>query len=349
MKIPKSWKYPGCKGRFYVRGQNNIIQYHYRNERKSLGLPYSIQNRKIAGEKILYYENRNLYVRDNMPKKISEAYYYFENTFNKKKRPKTIINTKLAIRKFITTDYECVETDIIHDCIIYEINNSKLLPRSINSYLRSLKAFFNWCIRNKIMPNENPINTDMFIKIPDKMVDIFTAEELKKIFDYWKNKNKEFYYFIKFLYLTAFRKNEAKDLVWNQIWNNNNFRDEILLPKSKYGNIYETFPLADNLIDIIRKLKSWKKKEGKVFILQDIRHLGRMLDKSMKEMDIPKKTYETAGNGRSFHTFRKTRITYWAVEEQLPIIVLEKLTRDNYQTLRKYYTKLEIKDYKKYI
>jgi len=94
---------------------------------------------------------------------------------------------------------------------------------------------------------------------------------------------------------------------------------------------------------------SYKSKINPVFSINHIRTVSKKFDKALIELNIPKHSVVELGNGRGLHAIRKTRIMHWAVVEKLPLIVLEKLTRDKYNTLREYYTNLNSQDYKKYI
>lgn len=366
MKVPpRTYKENGCKGTFYTRGKNYVIWYRLNHDRQSLQLRYSTVNRKIAADKIRMYENRDIYLKDNMPAKISELWAFWKNEIGTKKADKTIIATKNGINKLLSSDLRLIETELIRSDIkqrisllyknssantieINGIEEKKIGARTINSYLRSLRAFFNFAVRNLIIPY-NPITSDMFFKTAEKYPDVFTDKELRKIFRYWYGKDKEMYYFLLFLYLTAFRKNEGKNLKWEQVIYDDTFRELIILPKSKYGNIYDTFPLADNIKKILTKLDNYETKQNPVFTLKHIRNVSKDFDNSLIELNIPKHTIVSDGNGRGLHALRKTRITNWAVKDKLPLIVLEKLTRDKYNTLRKYYTNLDSQDYKKYI
>lgn len=95
--------------------------------------------------------------------------------------------------------------------------------------------------------------------------------------------------------------------------------------------------------------KNYTKLINPVFSLPDMRHVSRLLDRSMKELGIPKQIISMPGTGRNLHTFRKTRITHWIVKQKLSLQTLEYLTRDNYRTLKKYYADMEHEDYRKYV
>ncbi len=70
-------------------------------------------------------------------------------------------------------------------------------------------------------------------------------------------------------------------------------------------------------------------------------NINRSFDKVLKALAIPKRIQYASGNGRAIHTLRKTRISHWVEKQFLPETVVEKLSRDKYETVRRYYTNLD--------
>ncbi|MFH1051499.1 MAG: tyrosine-type recombinase/integrase [bacterium] len=346
------WSAPGCKGTFYCRGKNRIIYYYHERLRTSLKLLYSKKNKEIAADIIRQRELSGIVSLDpDKPRNLEEAWKLFKTNFKDRKAFNTINNTKLALNKLIGENIELQNINKISNAIEKNIVKTQILPRSVNSYLASLKAFFNW-LKEKKYITDNPIRKSFQIKIPDKKIETYTDSELAAIFEYWKAKNFEFYLFIRFLYESAFRLKEAYNLKWKQILTGNKFNNVIFIPKSKYGDRKETFPMSDEIKNIFKEVLSYKNshdKEQKVFTLTHKRNVSKSFDQTMKDLGIPKHLQYENGNGRALHTIRKTRITHWVERQLLSEVVVEKLSRDNYSTVRKYYANLENLDLMKYM
>jgi integrase/recombinase XerD len=56
----------------------------------------------------------------------------------------------------------------------------KVSPVTINNYLRNMKAFFNWCVREELI-RKNPIKPDDTIKVERKPLAFVTDTEFKKL------------------------------------------------------------------------------------------------------------------------------------------------------------------------
>lgn len=56
----------------------------------------------------------------------------------------------------------------------------KVSPVTINNYLRNMKAFFNWCVREELI-GKNPIKPDDTIKVERKPLAFVTDAEFKKL------------------------------------------------------------------------------------------------------------------------------------------------------------------------
>lgn len=353
----KSWKIDGCRGRFYVRGKKNIIWYEAADHPRSLKLPFNRRNRKIAGELVQQEELRSIR-RPQDPALFTDAYkLYFENVLSKRSD-----GTKQCYANAIGNIIEeCLifETDKIQEIIenkIYNLLNKKEVSKiTINNHLTYLHAVFNYFVKKKWI-EENPVNQDFFFKVPNKPIEIFSDNEMAKLFNYWAKKDFQFYLFLNLLYKTAFRISEALELRWWQVWQNDAWHNEIILKKSKYGNISEGFPLAPVIVEILDKTKTDREPDNYIFRLADSvgkihyrTNIARRFTDSFKRLNIPLSNYMLPGRKRSIHTLRKTRITEWIVKDKLDVITVKKLSRDNIQTVLKYYAALQSQDYQQYI
>lgn len=345
----KRWYFPGCKGSFYTRGKNNIIWYYNNGIRRSTGLQYSPTNRVIAGQEQAQKELRiKLSPEKKRIKTLGTAFNYFLDKTSHNKSKGTVDHYKNSFRAFFPDpDILLIEDDIIKANIKNKLNSGKLSRITLKNYLVDIKAFFKF-LKDEGIIDEVPITKQDIPKVPHKPIEIFTQSELEKILTYWESKDLRFYCFFRFIYKTAFRYNEAITLKWWQVKIGEEWRDKIILKKSKYGNIEEYFPLTDGIKEILNDIPD--KDQDKVFPweLSSKSYINRKFKNSLKELSIPIKTMDHAGYGRNIHILRKTRITEW-IKQGISVSGLEKLSRDNYQTLKRYYNAVETSDYTKFI
>lgn len=352
-----SWKYDGCKGRFFTRGIKNIIWYDYKRKPISLKLPYSSQNKIICGEKIKYLENQGFQTISDEPLRLADAIKIFTlrrlqglESRTKMKYINMFANMFPNVSLFLTNEKEIKEN-------IYSVlQKTTLAPVTINKQLDQLNTFSKYCKENNWI-SYKIYEKEMKIKQVDKLIEIWTDQELELIFNYFKKSNPKFHIFLRLLYLTSFRVMELVTLTKKQILvapfdsKNRIYRDDILIKTNKAGNKPEFFPLADPLIKLFNKLKLPEDPDVSIFgyNLEKITHLRSVLDEVLKELEIPKHTVEKSGRGRSFHTFRKTRITDWLFKKKLSVAIVSKLSRDSIKTIMKYYAAFDSNDFKQYI
>jgi hypothetical protein len=231
----------GCKGRFFVSGKKNIIWYKVHGKHRTLHLPYSRANRRIAGDKIRYEENSELYAPPawEYPMYIEDCIDEWGKIIKSTRSKSTRYKYVLALN-FLTDNFALNDVDGIRENIRKNFESSQLLPISKNSYLSKLRAFFNYLLRRGWIVR-NPILPEMFVKTTEKPIEIYSESELRSILDYWRQRDFEFYLFIEFIYRTAFRFNEALQLRWEQCLLDNKFRNAIILT-SKDKKKTEEFP-----------------------------------------------------------------------------------------------------------
>jgi integrase len=349
--IPKkSWKMDGCKGSFFVRGKNSIIWYRRsRHERFTTKLPYTPKNRLLAAKKIREEENRGF--ADSEIRTIGEALEYYKESTMLKKGDSTreayqfLFDRMLPDKDRLITDFKYIESRI------NLVKTSGYARHTIFNYFTALSALFNFLVKRKIV-KESPLSRDDYPKLKSKVVDVYSDTELERIFNYFRVENYEMYLFLKFLYKTAFRYNEAAKLKVSDIIINDQYRNNIILHKSKYGDKAENFPLTDAIIELFEEIKGLSKKKPNQYVwdigTKKKSYANDMLNKALKELDIPKKSSDYQGKGRLFHTFRKTRITKW-IQKGISVHGLEKLSRDSYATVRKYYDAVDTDDYSDFV
>lgn len=342
-KTIKNWSMAGCEGRFYVRGKKNIIWYRNGTQRTSTGLVYSSENKILAKEKVQFVElNRNINGQQNFT--ISEAYRYFLQQTAKDKAKRTIRLYTLSLQQLLTTD--CLISDYV--AIRQEIANNltklNVKNRTKNTRLTTVRSFFQYFIDYEFI-EKNPVTRKMFLKTVEKPIEIFEVEELNAIFEYLRRKDIRTQMYFKILYYCALRREELASMRWNQVIDENgNFRENLIIPLSKYKNKVDKFPLTDELKEMFKKLNP--QKEGKIFSTADVYY--EIFRTAIDWTGIkPKVKWE--GNTIGLHTLRKTRISEWLFKQNLPVQVVSELSRDNINTIMTFYAKLSSKKLHDYL
>lgn len=342
----KNWSMTGCKGRFYVRGKKNIIWYQDgRSYRISTNLEYSRANRQLAADKIRQME---------MPGVVSEArtifsaFREFIELSKQSKTENTIRNYLISFKRLISQDFRLEYYLDIRQMIEnnVQMNDANLSKKSLNLYLKNMRAFFNYLVEKEYM-FKNPVLKSMYFKIPEKSIEIYTEEELHKIFNYLKYERKKHHYYeyFKIIYYCALRRSELLNMKWDHVKDRNRFRPEIIIPKSKFGNRVDYFPITDELREYFEEIPQ---NTEYVFNING-NMFNNALNKALIAMEIDKHTEIANGNGRAIHTFRKTRISEWLYKQNLELQIVSQLSRDSIATLMKYYAKMERKKLRDYL
>ena len=349
--IPKkSYKIDGCKGSFFLRGKNNIIWYRRsRNERFTTGLEYTPKNRIIAGQRIKEEENKGVLNSDI--KTIGQALEYYEQTTKQKKSDLTREQYKYTFRAVFPDHSKLInDFDYIRNRLV-KLKNSDRSNVTIFNYYAVVSSLYNHLVKRNII-NKSPISREDFPKVQRKIIETFTVAEMDLLFNHFKTVDFNFYLYLRFLYTTAFRMNEARKLKKSQIITDGKFRSQIIIGKSKFGDRTDYFPLTKSIQEIINQIPGiWEKRNDDfVFDCSDKPRpmMFSYLKTALVLLDIPTKTMEYEGKGRSFHTLRKTRITDW-IQSGISIHGLEKLSRDTYATVRKYYDAVETGSYDEFV
>lgn len=182
--------------------------------------------------------------------------------------------------------------------------NRKVTETTINSYMRSLSTFFNWCVKKQFM-KENPI-TPRDIPQPDRPEPKnWEDDELEKLFAYLKVKDIEFYCLVRLIYVTSMRIHQALELRWENVLRD----EECIRIKRKGRKEAYYYPITHQVESILNLLQ----EEGEtLFKWKSIsrKWLYKRLKDACIELGIER-------DGRAFHVFRKTRITKMAEKNML--------------------------------
>jgi integrase len=336
----KNWIMPGCTGRFYVRGINNIIWYRRGTDRKSLSLPYSTINRKIAADIIIHEENPEVY-KPKTKETLNDKYIEFLNEKMLVNQKKTLRAKKTIAIKYFDKTFYINETNEHYNYVLSKFSLSTNNVATLNNDLKMLNTFYNYLLDKDII-KKNPFKSYK-IKVVQRGIITYTDKEIEKIFDYFKN-DEDMYYIIKILYYTAFRVMELMNMKWEQIYSNGQYLENIKLT-SKYKDRQEMFPLTEELKNFFDNFKK-DGTDGKVIKAFAYSTAHNKMAEAFKILNI-KKNYSSRKENH-FHYLRATRITKWA-EQGLSAIIISKLSRDNIDTVMKYYSNVDNSTLHKYL
>jgi len=191
-----------------------------------------------------------------------------------------------------------------------------LKHNTIASYIKDLKTFWNWLIKEKFV-SENIVDR---IPLKENPIVIIPPDHFKKILTIFKNRNKKHYNFLMFLKLTGLRVGEAVSLQWSDI----DFASNRIKINNQKGKRVELFPLYPKITEI---LKSLSRDGEKVFDFKD-----------KDSLNFWKREMKNLGYSYTLHSIRKTFATD-LVNGNVSVFDAMKLLRHrNINTTMKYYT-----------
>ncbi len=191
-----------------------------------------------------------------------------------------------------------------------------LKHNTIASYIKDLKTFWNWLIKEKFV-SENIVDR---IPLKENPIVIIPPDHFKKILTIFKNRNKKHYNFLMFLKLTGFRVGEAVSLQWTDI----DFESNRIKIYNQKGKRVELFPLYPRITEL---LKSLSRDGEKIFDFKD-----------KDSLNFWKREMKKLGYSYTLHSIRKTFATD-LVNGSVSVFDAMKLLRHrNINTTMKYYT-----------
>ena len=202
-------------------------------------------------------------------------------------------------------------------------NGDLISENTVASYINRLHIIFNYFIKKSYVET-NPfptkgINIREIVTIPD--------DDLNKILDKLRNKNRKHYKVIAFLLLTGLRGGEIIGLNFE---NNVDFTQKVLRVFNYKKNRIDKLPLYSELEEFI--LKEWKKHEGLLFDYKSSDSL-KFFEKFLKD-----ERYK----GYSFHTLRKTFISKLINSGMNVYDVMNLARHKNIKTTLKHYSAAEL-------
>lgn len=210
------------------------------------------------------------------------------------------------------------------------LEDRKLAYHTIQTYIKYLYIFFNWCIENQYYNRKNPVTK---MKERDKAhITIIPQEEMDIILEHLKGS--KVYNFIRFISYTGFRRNEAKYLKWQQVDFKNNVIKVITFKDNEREDVFPLNIGNGELKSILEEMYKLRKGD---YVFDQTMHedtMIRIFQRTLTELNLPKYT---------LHDIRRTCISRWATK--LNPIELTKLARHkNVKTSMQYYINLDIEE-----
>lgn len=262
-------------------------------------------------------------VRLNTPKEILSYHYPLEMAFNEFIQTKKTLSKssrdlyRTSVQHFIDAvgNIHCSEVSQVHVNDFYD-SLEDFSPNTKATYTRYLIAFFEW-LKKKRYVKETYFTR---LRSTPKKIRPMPDELFEEILNQCSNENQ--WKFLKFLWLTGFRKFEAIQLKWQDI----DFEQKIIYVKSKGGKT-DQFPLFNE----IESLLSPPKKSGSVFGY-----------KSVHSLKFWRRIKNRLGHDYTIHDIRKTFASK-LVENDVSVFDACKLLRhSSVKVTERYYTTVSI-------
>ncbi len=200
-------------------------------------------------------------------------------------------------------DISKIKTEYIKECLDETLENKKDVVqwsrKTANGMNVHLKSIFNFAITKKYLI-ENPATGIPKYPISDKTkADFFSDEELENI---WKTVNPYWRPFLEFLVHTGLRKDEARNLVWENVKLNDSNPSITIISRddwqTKTGQ-HRTVPLNKRAVEILKEQEKRKKR----FVFTN--RLGNIISKDDPYQAI-KKALSTLKLTGDIHKLRHT-------------------------------------------
>lgn len=257
--------------------------------------------------------------------------HYLEN--NSDKNPKTIYEYKNFIKRFSQTFPKDSSCSIINKLSSEKwLNEIKKLPLEQNSKFsicKNLKKFLNFLFEYNYIPYFK-LNKDVLVKMEVKEIVIFSAEDIKKLFNNLNEKNSNFRTAIYLMFFTGLRPTDILYVKVKDI-DLENKTMKYFSQKTKDAFIV---PLHEDLLPVLIK-RIEEVKSGRIFEYSTGNEIGRAFRRYLKKIDLTDKNY-------TLRTFRKTFISL-AHEHGIDLATVSKIVgHKRISTTAKFYHKLDI-------
>ncbi|MBK8946461.1 MAG: tyrosine-type recombinase/integrase [Ignavibacteriae bacterium] len=287
----------------------------------NLNLVDNKQNRKIALEikKKKEYELKHTEIFYVKKLKVAEAKETFLE-IKKKKKKNTFLIYDYSLQKLNNYDEKFIneisKKDI--DKIVEILKTEGKKEQSIITYLKHIKIFFDYCLKNKLVTSNPVIIPKATI---NNVVKVISDDEIKEILEYFRERNKKHYYLLELLNNTGLRVSELLSIKWEDI----NFNKKTIVIRNTKGNRDEEIILTDTAERILNEMPRVNERLFDYKSRQSLKGIKR----------------ELAKFGYSFHDFRRTFGTRCA--RILKPYELKKVMRHkDIRTTDKYYINIEL-------
>ena len=328
------------RGKFYIsytlngerKVKNTGLEFHQSNEHKAelvrrkveelekknkLKIKYGLVRVCDASEKITLYD---VYV--DFLKTLSKP------TVGKNHHEQTLKVTMTQFFKVTSRDRK-ISTVSENDIKLFVKDASlRANATSIRTYLRYLKAFFNFALEKKYI-KESPIKRRVIPKETVKAITIFEKDDLNLFLEKAKMRDIEYFRIYKMLLLTGMRPNDLFSLKAGDF----NLKDKLLrLTISKTSRVID-YPIHKELETFLNSdypaLESMSKNEI-LFKKYCVERIGKTFRKIIKETGME-------GKGYNLKTFRKTFASVLADNGLPEGDLADLLGHTSIQTTRQYY------------
>ena len=174
------------------------------------------------------------------------------------KRPKTIVDYSNRLKHFcawcelrkVKRIGECTPAKI-EEFLNYKVTHDNVSARGRNNDRTFLSAFFSWCVA-RFYVAENPCKDIVTLKVLPKKRRILTADELRRVADYFVHNDRYMLLAVMMQYYTLIRPNEMLHLKIKDI----HFDEQYVVVPAEYSKNHREQPVAinDRLLSLMRDL-----------------------------------------------------------------------------------------------
>lgn len=324
-------------GSIFKRKNRNTLYIKFHNKEISTGFKDNPLGWKLA-EKMLEKLNYDYYQNQGLIELNKNIKNYFDEFIEFKKlrvSTRTLKDYKKAIEKSGILDCKLNEIEIkntlysfVNKCLKNGLNK-----RAINIYLREIFVFINFLIDKRAIPKIK--KSEFELDGGQKPYQSYNENEYKMLYSYFEKIDIEIAYYIKFLWLTGARRTETLELTWQDI----DFeKREIRFRVKNRKNNYDIFPITDEILKLLKKLKEMNNK--KIFRWEAVS--ASFLSKKVREAEKKLGIYK---QNRGLHSFRKSFAEkLFSNKKDIPIIRKLMRHKDISTTIKhyNYYTTKEL-------
>jgi len=236
--------------RLYRRGDHYYVEFH-RGKKKSLGTTDEARAKEVYKELKAEYLRGKLFPLESIRKCTLSQFkdQYIESRVGISKA--TIHIDTYALKSLIDVLGASLQMRLVTPAKIDEYKNSCLLrgvkPKSINTYLRHIKASLTYALDTGIIEKRPKIK---MVPAGESLPRILSPDEIKNILAKAKETDTDLFHYLTFCLWTGARRSEAKNLKWQNV----NIKNRVCALIGK-GNRERIVPLLPAVIEILAPVK----------------------------------------------------------------------------------------------